>query len=573
MMNKEQIELLINNLNLKRQVSFKIQSEQPVSFSGNVKLPEETVCLKIEFTEYFPLEFPTISIENAQRFYPHVSVSGRICLFDDSSLLIRSDMPEQMVIDAFDRAKEILNVNPLSIEYRNEVAKEFNAYWSGVSKLILYTNLSPCKSREYLNLSAIRAENKILVSNSVADSEFMLKNHFKLSLEEESSIPCIQIRLREFNIPPIQKKYNWKWLRRFVLKNITSSQKKDFTFFLTTRKKVFHQFLILSIPTDNQDICVAFLIYAKSNKYKKIEKMVNCTVIPVTTIPIDYNFLVKRSSARTELSNRSVLLLGGGSVGGYIASNLCQAGICNVDILDRDKFTVENVYRHLLGFGDALKGRYKADLLKEYLEEQYPFVDIDSLDLSNRRAESFIQDSERIQTYDLIISALGEPTINLEINRILYSNNINIPFVICFNEPYGIGGHVIAVNLQSGGCLRCLYTDLISNNLVPFRASLVAEGQNFKKSISGCAGSFVEYTALDSQQTALLTVRLVIDILSGRCNESTLLSWTGTSDNLIDNGFKVSDYYKHISSQNYCNTVKKYIPTNERCPICVNAEV
>lgn len=235
--------------------------------------------------------------------------------------------------------------------------------------------------------------------------------------------------------------------------------------------------------------------------------------------------------------------------------------------------SVENVYRHLLGFDVAIKRKYKADLVKEFLEKQYPSVEIDSLNFIDRSVESFIQDVQRLKNYDLIISALGEPTVNLEINRILYGNYINVPFVVCFNEPYGIGGHVIAINNSSGGCLRCMYTDLISNDLVPFRASLVAPGQSFKKSLSGCAGSFVEYSALDSQQTALLTVRLSLEVLTGQCKESTLISWIGSADNLINNGFEVSEYYEHISGQSYCNIIKKNIPINERCPICSEKQI
>lgn len=236
--------------------------------------------------------------------------------------------------------------------------------------------------------------------------------------------------------------------------------------------------------------------------------------------------------------------------------------------MDQDILTEENIYRHILGFKEAVKKGYKADLLKEYLENQYPFIDIDSLGFIDRSVEAFIQNTERLKGYDLIVSALGEPTINLEINRILNEKGITTPFIVCFNEPYGIGGHAVAVNLQSGGCLRCMYTDLISNELVPFLVSLVAAGQNFKKSLSGCAGAFVEYTALDSQQTALLTTRLAMDVLAGRCEKSTILSWFGSSDSLINHGFKVSDYYDHMANQKSYNSVKESIPINERCPIC-----
>ena len=568
MIKTELLQEIINKLNIERQVSFEMLPEQPLVFQGTVTLREEKIRLKIDFSNHFPLEFPIFNIEDAQRFYPHVSMSGNICLFDEASLLIKTDLPDQMLLNAFDRAVTILNIDPLGDEYRIEVAREFNAYWAGVSKLVLYTNLSPCIEKEYLHLSVIRAENKNIVSNTTIESECILKNNFGVSLEKKLSISCVLIRLRAFNIPPIQKTYTWKWLRNFILANITGSQKKEFIAFLAKQKKILNQFILLSIPAGNNDIIVSFWLHCRNNQYKKVEKMVSCKVEPVTVIPIDYDFLLKRSGAPTNLANKSVLLLGCGSVGSYVASNLCQSGIRCLDILDKDILTTENVYRHLLGFDAAIQGKYKTDLIKEYLENRYPFVEIDSMGFADRSVETFIQDSERLRGYDLIISALGEPTINLEINRILQEKNISVPFIVCFNEPYGIGGHAIAINLGIGGCLRCLYTDVISNDLVSFRASLVAGDQNFKKSLSGCAGAFVEYTSLDSQQTALLTTRLAIEVLYDKCKTSTLLSWVGLPDNLENNGYCTSEYYEKIADQNNINTIKKTILSNERCPIC-----
>lgn len=201
---------------------------------------------------------------------------------------------------------------------------------------------------------------------------------------------------------------------------------------------------------------------------------------------------------------------------GYIANNLCQLGIGAIDLLDDDLFSKENVHRHFLGVDSLMcKSNNKAVLLKERLEQMYPYADIDSLDYEDRSVEKFILKKDRLKNYDIIISALGEPTLNLEINRVLYEEKIFTPFVCGFNEPYGIGGHAVAVNIDQNSCLRCLYTDLISDDLVPFRASLVEEGQYFKKNISGCSSAFVPYSCLDSQQTAIIVARLAIAILKG----------------------------------------------------------
>ena len=188
------------------------------------------------------------------------------------------------------------------------------------------------------------------------------------------------------------------------------------------------------------------------------------TVLQVNVIRRDYDFLLSRCGASPSLKDKRVLLLGCGSVGSFLANNLCQMGITQLDILDKDTFSADNVYRHFMGF-EAVKQKatlYKSDLLRNILSEKYAYLDIDSLNYIDRTVESAIlENPNRLFQYDLIISALGEPTLNLAINDLLMTHQISVPFIVCFNEPYGIGGHVITTNISNESCLRCFYTDPI----------------------------------------------------------------------------------------------------------------
>lgn len=350
---------------------------------------------------------------------------------------------------------------------------------------------------------------------------------------------------------------------------LLSSQKTKFKKILKCRQKTFRIFIILMIPGMSSDIPVGFSINHKGNSYKMLEKINDSRVTPLSIQMIDYEYMTLKTGTPSILKDKSVLLLGCGSVGGYVAANLCQSGVRYIDILDDDILSVENVHRHILGFYDATREKHKADLMRNYLEGHYPFVEIDPMNYVNRDVRELLKTPERLRNYDLIVSALGEPTINLEINKLLIEQKISVPFVVCFNEPYGIGGHAIAVNVTQGGCLRCLYSDILSGELISFRTSFVKEGQSFSKTISGCAGTYVEYSSLDTQQTALLTSRLCISVLKGETDTSTLLSWYGNSITLESNGFIVSDYYKTIiSSSKYNGIVQNPFEPIEVCPVC-----
>lgn len=561
------VESAISVLNKERNVHFKALPQTEGAFQSDVALETETITLIVDCRNGFPDTFPVLSIKNPLRFYPHVDEFGKICLFEESAIIIRTDLPDQIMLDAFDRAVKILEIKPGSPEYKHEVAREFNAYWIQSSTRIVYTNLDRYDKSTYKELKCVSCENSIVLSETVLDSEYLLQNYFGRQIDNKAEIQCTILRLRNFDVPPIQKQYSWKQLRCFIMKNITGSQKRRFQKFLNQKMKVLNRFIILSIPSEDQDFLVGFWIHYQGRQYYKVEKNTNCHVEPIMTVPIDYEYMLKRGGGGVHgLKDKSVLLIGCGSIGGYIAANLCQVGVGSLDILDDDYMSVDNVHRHILGFSDALKHKNKADLVKEYLENQYPHVDIDSLNYKDRSAETFLDNPSRLRNYDLIISATGEPQLNLSINKILYGMVIPTPFIVCFNEPYGIGGHAMAVNIE-GGCLECLYTDIISDDRTSFRGSFVTPEQDFNKSISGCAGSFVVYSALDSQQTAVLAMRLATEVLSGECKKNQILSWYSSSSSLMSQGYAVSDYYKRIASDQ-AGIIRKSIPRNERCRIC-----
>lgn len=558
----------ISALNEERNVKFETLPETPGVFQGVVKLNTGVFSLVIDTGNGFPEKFPTIRVKKSEQFRPHVSPDGKICLFDDASLLIRNDLPDRVMIDAYDRAVNILEIQPNCPEYRLEVAREFNAYWEQGKSLFVYTNLSPSTGNEYRYLNCVVGDRYGILSDTESESEYLLHHYYGQDSDHLSKIPCILMRLRSFDILSIKKEYTWKELRRFVLNNITGAQKRKFQKFLNMPRKTLYCFLLLSIPFKQRDFYMGFRLYYKSETVCKVGKKHKCHVEPMMTLPIDYPYMLKRGGCGDHgLRRKSVLLIGCGSIGGFLAANLCQCGVGTIALLDKDCLTVDNVHRHILGFKDALQYKNKADLMKIYLVEQYPHVAVNVLNVPNHDAEQLLQNPEALQNYDLIVSATGEPMLNLAINKALQEHNITVPFIVCFNEPYGVGGHAMVVNIN-GGCLQCLYTDTISDDRVSFRGSFVAPGQDFKKSISGCAGSFVAYSTLDSQQTAIMTSRLVLQVLRGECLENQISSWGGSQDELVKHGYRVSEYYNVLLPQN--RNICQDIPVNQRCSICKN---
>lgn len=570
---KDEIARSIQNLNIQRHVNFVLNEncdkKYLAEYVGVVLLiNSERIDISIAFSPHFPLTLPDIFVKRHTAFRAHVGGDGKICIFNSSSILIKKDMTDQLVIDCFDQAIRILNIHPGSKTYNDEVCREFDSYWFSIRDKKAYSCLD-IKDLKYIELPMVVSKGVSIIANTKEDAEIILRNNFGLAPDKDDfERTCLIIRIREGSgMIPLSKQFKWSTIRRYIIDNTSSSVKRQFKKFLDKKVKHYVRYILLAYPANEGDILFGFRVEFSNSRFAKIENSQMCKVEIVFIERIDHQYLTMRGGATSALKDKRVLLLGCGSVGGYIANNLCQAGVMNVDILDNDIFQPENVHRHWLGFDSISpkKYRYKADLVKEKLESQYPYADIDSLNYLDRSVQSYISDVNKLAHYDLIISALGEPTINLEINRILKQNHLNTPFICCFNEPYGVGGHILSINIEKSSCLQCWYTDVISRDLVQFRGSFVAPEQNFKKNISGCSGAFVPYSCLDSQQTALIASRQSIDILKGNLTKNGLFSWIGSSEELLSHGFFLSEWYLLNKERGY---ITMDAITNNNCSIC-----
>lgn len=564
---------IVENLNRERKVLFKRIGAENNIFNGCVELSSNMCCrLSVVFPQSYPLQLPEIKVIDPEKRFAHMGFDGKLCLIDNSSMLINTTMPEQLLIDCFDKVMEILSVDMKSEDYANEIRREFDSYWLANAKLKLYSALED-DNYGYTEIQMYISRSVRVLATSLQDAKYLACNYLNaVDNDKAFSTKCILIGLREKSKPiALKALYKWSEIRQYIYGNVSGAVKRRFQKFLNLSVCEAVRYIVLSMPGEYGNVFFGFRIHFTNKKKERIKNVTTAKIEQVYIHRIDKSYLLQRSGGETSVSEKQVLLLGCGSVGGYVANNLCQLGIGSLDLLDDDFFSKENIHRHFLGF-DALKGKanYKALLLKERLERMYPYVDIDSLDYPDRSVEIFIQKKERFYNYDIIISALGEPTLNLEINRILYEEKIHTPFVCCFNEPYGIGGHAVAVNIDRESCLRCLYTDTISSELVPFRASFVEKNQYFKKNISGCSSAFVPYSCLDSQQTAIMASRLVMDILKGNVCNNQMCYWLGESNELENKGFFLSEFYK-LKKKKFTQEINRF-EAAKHCPICQNKQ-
>ncbi len=353
------------------------------------------------------------------------------------------------------------------------------------------------------------------------------------------------IELDELLLPPIPKESVKEWWI-----NLLSKQSDDLIEKLTqaTNIKRSNHFYFICYMKYNGEI-LTFCISCKNSRKKDYapisEKQTNNWDISIVKI-IQHTkeFLLPRSGGTLDFQNKSILLVGCGSVGSFIARQLVQTGIGQLTLSDPDIFKADNLYRHNLSM--LFNNHYKSQALKFELEYKYPYTRTVAqiLELMKIPKEVLIEQ-------DLIIVAIGNPTQERAFNEYLKKEKINVNVIYTWLEGYGLGGHAVYVDsTMENGCLQCNYLDL--NEEVPILHSnmnFLYPNQNVTKDIGGCGTLFLPYSHLDAEQTALMVSRIAIDVLSNKLNSSVRISWKGPSTDAEEKGLNLTHrYYKYTTT-------------------------
>jgi len=123
-----------------------------------------------------------------------------------------------------------------------------------------------------------------------------------------------------------------------------------------------------------------------------------------------------------KLKQSKVIIFGVGGVGGYTLEALVRAGICCIDVVDADVFSVTNLNRQILATTNTI-GRKKVDVAKERALSINPNCNINCYDLFYDKSNSNLID---LTKYDYVIDAIDTVTSKIMLIEFCKSNNIDI---------------------------------------------------------------------------------------------------------------------------------------------------
>lgn len=182
------------------------------------------------------------------------------------------------------------------------------------------------------------------------------------------------------------------------------------------------------------------------------------------------HFIAEYSSSHNDLLtmwnnilNSTVLIVGLGAVGSWVACNLAQSGVGKIILMDADIVDITNLHRQF-GYVESDVGQYKTDVLerrlKEYnkdikIQKKNMFLEEESLDIFNN------------ETIDLIINCADKPnvdTTSLWIGQ--YAMRKGIPHII--GGGYNLHLSLIGQTVVPGdtACVNCFRKKLEEENKI-----------------------------------------------------------------------------------------------------------
>lgn len=129
--------------------------------------------------------------------------------------------------------------------------------------------------------------------------------------------------------------------------------------------------------------------------------------------------------AMQKLESSHVAVFGIGGVGGHAAEALARSGIGALDLIDNDTVSLSNLNRQIVALRSTV-GRYKADVMKERIQDINPEAKVRALRLFYLPETA---DELDLGKYDYIVDAVDTVTAKLELA--VRAKAAGVPLISC----------------------------------------------------------------------------------------------------------------------------------------------
>lgn len=472
---------------------------------------------------------PFILVKNDSQYdYPHIlpfeipidkdkQKYRLVCLHESGNIINFLMSYEEKIIDAIDRLIQLLSLSQLEIE--EEFQKEFLYYWNEQVKNDISVRLYVAPDRVFQRMNIYQNKDKMYRS---------VTNGIKLNDKDTWNcvnnicafyIPIIDNRRI---LPPVKDKL-WKIddiLRIVSGRDIARISHETYESIKKAKVNSNKAFIIFEMVVLNHGINFCCLVYFKNSKTETlIDKLKNSIeeIKLIETKRCDYFFLNEQIGNDISIVDKKVAIIGVGSLGSYLATELVKLGIKNLTLYDGDTIEEANILRHRAKLSWSHISKVIA--MKFDLELMHPEI------IVNAKNEFLSQEilKRDMHDFDIIFFTVGSSDVQLMANTVFKEANYDKPVVYSWLEAGGTYSHILKVDYLKKGCFECLYTNK-EGNLVNNKANKLSDELVEQNTIrNGCGATRVAYGTEILLRTTCVMLDTVKSIFRGEFEDNCLI--------------------------------------------------
>ena len=479
---------------------------------------------------------------------------GEVCIADAGSTTVNTDRPELVYRETVRKHVELLTRLIENPAYnRREQLREFEAHWEilcrkergGFNELFVAWDGQEAAS---LQVRRPRADSSAALRKTPILLPGKLANHQQLESVRRAAEWGVRqavgkglgVRVSGLDPAPASRDELLPWYFRAVRQADAASRHG----LLRLHKKSSRDFwLVFSAPIPDGETFFAIHWQTRSEGTLPASEAEagRWAATPYRVRSLSRRSLVPRGGGSLDFGEKSVLLVGCGSVGSELAMRLTSAGVSHLTISDPETFSEENLYRHILSVNYI--GRSKTGALAAEMSAKYPWAAVTSW---RKRLED-LRDPVVLRPFDLVVIAIGSPTVERVFAEYCRQASLGVPVMNCWLEGYGIGGHAILAVPGTKGCWHCAYVDpnTLTRGLTS-NLNFLKPGQVVMRNHGGCGTQFLPYSGIAASCTATMAGDLAVRCLAGDVARSSKVSWKGDNAEATRASFEVAWRYRHF---------------------------
>ncbi len=484
------------------------------------------------------LRLPSVWISPSPTLLAHVSYQGAVCIDDGQGLSLDPNRPADIVAHAVLKAYDLLEKSARDAASGHaDFFNELEGYWGGLPGAL--------RARAYFEIDGI---SRMLKGH--ADSRlqrprwYFLERDAKLpwEVENEKTVAhrTLYVHLSAISKPPASPD---TLTFAFIEDVIRSMSAEQLTLWrqlvgpsMNSPKRLA---LLVSVPRQaggHSLIGVAFTAIRGVVDEK-------APITPLTTRRLTPSYMRERGGASLSSLEKHVVVVGAGAVGSVVVDNLAAAGVGHITVIDHDEYSEDNVFRHILQ--PLYIDIQKPVALKLALERRYPGLTITPVCTTG---QAWLKAAD-LSRYDGIVLAIGSPSVERSFSSALKGRAADLPVLFTWLEALDLGGHSVLMWTKGEGCLNCAYRDDEGQASLASRTAFLEPNQPVTRNLTGCAGAFVPYSALQARRTGLMAAEHILSAVSAVAagevvREPSYKFWVGDGNVATQHGLRKTPWFQ-----------------------------